>query len=157
MNKVLSHLMTRLEITTWEYSKNNVNAVHNIHVLFCIDLHQTISGQKRLKPGKAGMAYARPGISRRFSEFRTLHDALTRDGFQLPPLPPANPWVDFWIRYFPVPTLATRLRSLQDVLDVINLSPPMQATPAFKTFLGPTPDTRLGYTTLREYSTVQCG
>ncbi|RHX97628.1 hypothetical protein DYB36_013177 [Aphanomyces astaci] len=56
--------MTRLEITTWGYSKNNPKAVHNIHVLFCM---ASISG---LKPSKAGMAYARPGISRRFSEFR---------------------------------------------------------------------------------------
>ncbi|ETV67528.1 hypothetical protein H257_16259 [Aphanomyces astaci] len=83
----------------------------------------------------------------------TLHDALTRDGFQLPPLPPANSWVDFWIRYFPIPTLATRLRSLHKVLDVINLSPPHAA---FKTFIGPIPDARLGYTTLREYSTQSC-
>ncbi|RHY40102.1 hypothetical protein DYB28_016105, partial [Aphanomyces astaci] len=52
--------MTRLEITTWEYSKNNINGVHNIHVLFWMDLHQTILGHKRLKPGKADMAYARP-------------------------------------------------------------------------------------------------
>ncbi|ETV63637.1 hypothetical protein H257_19434 [Aphanomyces astaci] len=52
--------MTRLEITTWEYSKNNLNGVRNIHVLFWMDLHQTILGQKRLKRGKADMAYARP-------------------------------------------------------------------------------------------------
>ncbi|RHZ07760.1 hypothetical protein DYB31_012639, partial [Aphanomyces astaci] len=48
------------EITTWEYSKNILNGVHNIHVLFWMDLHQTILGHKRLKPGKADMAYARP-------------------------------------------------------------------------------------------------
>ncbi|ETV67527.1 hypothetical protein H257_16258 [Aphanomyces astaci] len=57
----------------------------------------------------------------------TLHDALTRDGFQLPPLPPANPWVDFWIR----------------CAGHDHLVAPMQATPAFKTFLGPIPDARL--------------
>ncbi|RLO08943.1 hypothetical protein DYB28_007332 [Aphanomyces astaci] len=84
-------------MTTWGYCKNNLNAVQNIQLLFCMDLHQMISEKKWLKPGKASMSYARPDISCRFSEFRSLHDALIRDGVQLPPLHPTNPRVDFWI------------------------------------------------------------
>ncbi|ETV70188.1 hypothetical protein H257_14221 [Aphanomyces astaci] len=58
------------------------------------------------------MTYARPGISRRFSEFRSLHPRQVPTAPFLPPTSGST-------------FTCTRLRSLQDVLDVINLSPPM--------------------------------
>ncbi|RHY39325.1 hypothetical protein DYB30_008003 [Aphanomyces astaci] len=73
----------------------NRNVVHNNQILFYMDVHQTISEQKRIKPSKGGMVYARPGIFRRFSKFRSLHDALTRDGLQLHPFTPPTPGLTF--------------------------------------------------------------
>ncbi|RHY60968.1 hypothetical protein DYB34_013758 [Aphanomyces astaci] len=73
----------------------NRNVVHNNQILFYMDVHQTISEQKRIKPSKGGMVYARPGISRRFSKFRSLHDALTRDGLQLHLFTPPTPGLTF--------------------------------------------------------------
>ncbi|RQM30993.1 hypothetical protein B5M09_013454 [Aphanomyces astaci] len=84
-------MMTRLEITMWGYSKNNLNAIQNFQLPFCMHFYQMVSGKKLLKPGKAGMSYARPDTSRRFSQFRSLHDALIRDGVSTAPTSPRQP------------------------------------------------------------------
>ncbi|RHY62975.1 hypothetical protein DYB34_008318 [Aphanomyces astaci] len=96
-------------------------------------------GKKQFRAGKAGVAYARPGTSHRFSQFRSLHEALTRDGFQLPPSP-RQPLGRLLDQVFPYPLLGHTTMFLPRSAGREQLVVPIQATPAFKT--------------LREYSTV---
>ncbi|ETV92849.1 hypothetical protein H310_13040 [Aphanomyces invadans] len=90
-------------------------------------------------------------IHRRFSQFHALHKALRDHGFALPDMPTFDMWTNVLIKLVPDQALRDRQAQLQHVLDCISGSIAMQATAAYKAFVGtPSPDVKWRYTSLSD-------
>ncbi|KAF0710916.1 hypothetical protein AaE_012320 [Aphanomyces astaci] len=88
-------------------------------------------------------------IQRRFSQFHALHKALRDQGFALPDMPTFDVWTNVLIKLVPDQALRDRQAQLQYVLDCISGSVAMQATTAYKAFVG-APDMKWRYTSLSD-------
>ncbi|KAF0687431.1 Aste57867_20830 [Aphanomyces stellatus] len=90
-------------------------------------------------------------IHHRFSDFLALHTTLRDQGFALPKMPTVDLWTNVRIKLTPDQALRDRQLQLQVFLDCIGTSDAMQATAAFKAFVGtPSPDVKWRYTSLSD-------
>ncbi|CAK4086633.1 unnamed protein product [Aphanomyces euteiches] len=145
--------MVRLEISKWMYAKSNQSGDQR-HVVYCMDVVEAKSSRHRVKKSDPALpvVYVRPpGFARRFSDFRLFHQALLNDGYRIPRLPPANPWTDLVLKFFPASVIVPRMHQLQWFLNAVNGSPEIQASRAFAAFLGRPLNASHGFTKLRLY------
>ncbi|KAG9414407.1 hypothetical protein AC1031_013764 [Aphanomyces cochlioides] len=145
--------MVRLEISKWMYTKSNRSGDQR-HVVYCMDVVEAKSSRHRVKKSDPALpvVYVRPpGFARRFSDFRLFHQALLNDGYRIPRLPPANPWTDLVLKFYPASVIVPRMHQLQWFLNAVNGSPEIQASRAFAAFLGRPLNASHGFTMLRLY------
>ncbi|CAK4702584.1 unnamed protein product [Aphanomyces euteiches] len=125
-----------LYIKKWSYSQRS--ALHS-YIEFSVLVRDTSAVSKAPHVVE---------IHRRFSQFHALHKALRDDGFALPDMPTFDLWTNVLIKLMPESALRERQMQLQAILDCVSRSKDMQATTAYKTFVGPTSE--LKYTSFSD-------
>ncbi|OQR90256.1 hypothetical protein ACHHYP_05675 [Achlya hypogyna] len=93
-------------------------------------------------------------VCKRFKQFEQLRTDLVATGFVVPSLPVTGPAMSLWMVWSKDEALSHRAAGLQRLLDAINASDAMQASDAFRAFVGESPDQKRGYTSLSGYSTT---
>jgi hypothetical protein len=133
-----------LRIGSWEQSKHKVKSCSK-HIVFTIKVWEETPHHHHVF-----------GIRKRFRAFYHFHHELCAIGFKPPPLPPSDLWTNLLLRWNTTKesALLARQMKLQQFLDFINASTPVQETLAFKAFVGTRPEEHVGYTSLSGYSTT---
>ncbi|KDO29518.1 hypothetical protein SPRG_05475 [Saprolegnia parasitica CBS 223.65] len=128
-----------------KHSPSKTRPASNGHIQFHILVEELVPSGRRHKE------YV---ICKRFKQFEALRTELSKAGFATPSLPMTGPAMSLWMVWNKDEALLHRAMNLQRFLDVINASELMQASAAFRAFVGESPDQKRGYTSLSGYSTT---